>query len=68
MTWAGDKKIQAQELHVGGCELEAKEITTDKAQLVVVHNCTIFLCSLDVGITDDQCRGLSVKEKGHLAW
>ena len=26
---------------------------------VIVHNCTIFLCSLDVGNIDDQCRGPS---------
>ena len=28
-----------------------------------VHNCTIFLCSLDVGNIDDQSRGPSIKEK-----
>ena len=33
----------------------------------IVHNCTIFLCSLDVRDIDDQCRGPSTKEKGHLA-
>ena len=38
----------------------------------VVHNCTIFLCSLDVRNIDvdididDQCRGPSVKEIDHL--
>ena len=32
-----------------------------------VHNCTIFLYSLDVGNLDDQCRGLIIKEKHHLA-
>ena len=30
----------------------------------LVHNCTIFLCSLDV--RNDQCRGPSIKEKDHL--
>ena len=30
-------------------------------------NCTIFLCSLDVGIKDKQCRVPSLKEKDHLA-
>ena len=30
------------------------------------HNCTIFLCSLDDGNKDDQCRGPSIKEKDHL--
>ena len=34
---------------------------------VLVHNCTLFLCSLDVGNIDDQCRGPSKKEKDHLA-
>ena len=29
---------------------------------LVVHNRTIFLCSLD-----DQCRGFSIKEEYHLA-
>ena len=32
----------------------------------LVHNCTIFLCSLDVRNIDDQCRGPNVKEKDHL--
>ena len=33
----------------------------------VVHCCTKFLCSLDVGnIIDDQCRGPSIKGKDHL--
>ena len=31
----------------------------------LVHNCTIFFCSLDV--RNDQCRGPSIKEKDHLA-
>ena len=34
--------------------------------LYLVHNCTIFLCSLDVRNIDDQCRGPNVKEKDHL--
>ena len=33
----------------------------------LLHNCTIFLCSLDVGNIDDQCRVPSIKEKDHLA-
>ena len=33
----------------------------------VVHNCTTFLCSLDVGNIDDQCRGPIIKEKDHRA-
>ena len=33
----------------------------------VVHNCTIFLCSLDVRNIDDQCRGPNIKEKDHIA-
>ena len=36
------------------------------ARKIVVHNCTIFLCSLDVRNIDDQCRGPNVKEKDHL--
>ena len=32
----------------------------------LVHNCTIFFCSLDVRNIDDQCRGPNVKEKDHL--
>ena len=35
----------------------------------LVHHCTIFLCSLVVGNTDDtddQCRGPSIKDKDHL--
>ena len=32
----------------------------------LVHNCTIFLCSLDVGNIDDQSRGPSVKERDCL--
>ena len=34
---------------------------------IIVQNCTIFLCSLDVGHIDDQCRGPSIKGKDHLA-
>ena len=30
-------------------------------------NCLLFLCSLDVGNIDDQCRGTIIKEKDHLA-
>ena len=33
----------------------------------LVHNCTIFLCSLDVGNIDDQCRCPTIKEKDHRA-
>ena len=32
----------------------------------VVHNFTIFLCSLDVRNIDDQSRGPSIKEKDDL--
>ena len=32
----------------------------------LVHNCTISLCSLDVRNIDDQCKGPSITEKGHL--
>ena len=32
----------------------------------LIHNCTIFLCSLDVGNIDDQFRGPSIKEEDHL--
>ena len=35
--------------------------------ILLANNCTILLCSLDVGNIDDQCRGPSVKEKDHLA-
>ena len=31
------------------------------------NNGTIFLYSQDVGNIDDQCRGPSIKKKGHLA-
>ena len=30
--------------------------------ICLVHNCIIFLCSLDVRNTGDQCRGPSIKE------
>ena len=30
--------------------------------LYLVHNCTLFLCSLDVENIDDQCKGSSIKE------
>ena len=33
----------------------------------LVHYCSIYLCSLDVGNIDNQCRGPSIKEKDHLA-
>ena len=32
----------------------------------LVHNCTIFLSSLDIGNIDNQYRGPSIKEKDHL--
>ena len=41
------------------------EVTLRVAQ-IVEHNCTLFLCSLDVGNIGDQCRGASIKEKDHL--
>ena len=33
----------------------------------LVNNCSIFLCSLDVGNIDDQCRVPSINKKDHLA-
>ena len=38
-----------------------------RATTDLVHKRTIFLCSLDVGNIDDQCRGPSIKERYHLA-
>ena len=35
------------------------------ARKMLVHNCNIFLCSLDVR-NYDQCGGPNIKEKGHL--
>ena len=32
----------------------------------LIHNWTIFLCSLDIGNVDDQCRGPRIKEIGQL--
>ena len=32
-----------------------------------VHECTIFLCSLEIGNIHDQCRRPSIQEKDHLA-
>ena len=32
----------------------------------LVHNCTIFFCSVDARNIDDRCRGPSIKEKDHL--
>ena len=42
------------------------EVTIRVAQ-IVEHNCTLFLCSLDVRNIGDQCRVPSIKEKDHLA-
>ena len=42
------------------------EVTIRVAQ-IVEHNCTLFLCSLDVRNKGDQCRVSSIKEKDHLA-
>ena len=39
----------------------------EMALYCLVHNCTIFLCALDVRNIDDQCRGPSIKERDHLA-
>ena len=40
-----------------------------KLPKLLVDNCTIFLCYLDVGNKDDQCRcrGLIIREKDRLA-
>ena len=40
-----------------------------KLPKLLVDNCTIFLCYLDVGSKDDQCRcrGLIIREKDRLA-
>ena len=47
---------------------EAKTKVKKLPKLLVV-NCTIFLCYLDVGSKDDQCRcrGLIIREKDRLA-
>ena len=42
------------------------EVTLRVAQ-IVEHNCTLFLCSLDVRNIGDQCRVPSIREKDHLA-
>ena len=45
------------------------KVESHMCQLIhmLIHNCTIFLCSLDVGNIDDQRRGPTLKEKDHRA-
>ena len=45
-AWPGReiRRSKPQELHVGGCELEAKVITTDKARLIVLHITALYFC------------------------
>ena len=64
--WERNKK------HLKNCECCQTQVTRLNVSFVLsypvlVHNCTLFLCSLDVGNIDDQCRGPSKKEKDHLA-
>ena len=56
--------------HTGGQRYHRKNMSPHRrmalSSMSLVHNCTIFLCSLDVINIDDQCRGPNVKEKDHL--
>ena len=47
---------------------EVKELASvDLSRARLVHNCTIFLCSLDVlDVLDDRGRSIYIKEKDHL--
>ena len=47
--------------------LAVEDVNTKSDDVVEVHKYTLFLCSLDVGNIDDQCRGSSIKERDHLA-
>ena len=43
-------------------------VNTKSVDVVDVHKYTLFLCSLDVGNIEDQCRGIcSIMETDHLA-
>ena len=49
--------------------MKTKSHTNFQSNTIIVHNCTIFLCSLCFGNIDDhdQCRGPSIMEKDYLA-
>ena len=49
------------------CKKHPSKKNNGMADDLEVYICTVYMCSLDVGNIDDQCRGPSVKEKDHLA-
>ena len=51
---------------IGGT-LAVEDVNTKSDDVVEVHKYTLFLCSLDVGNIDDQCRGPIIMETDHLA-
>ena len=59
----GGQKTVSQKSNFGNSYC-TKLILGPGAYRNLVHNCTIFLCSLDV--RNDQCRGPSIKERHHL--
>ena len=56
--------IDCELIGIGGWQ---EDFDASLPTLGLVHNCILFVCSLDVGyIVDDQCRGPSIREKDHL--
>ena len=51
---------------IGGT-LAVEDVNTKSDDVVEVHKYTLFLCSLDVGNIDDQCRGPIIMETDHPA-
>ena len=48
--------------------LTAEDVNAKSDDVVEIHKYTFFLCPLDVGNIDDQCRGIcSTMETDHLA-
>ena len=61
----GHKSVQLQNLSFlsGRCH----PLLLPNFPKCLIHNCTIFLCSLDVGNIDDQFRCTGTEEKDHPA-
>ena len=63
-TWEEESRQHKGALSIVRVDFDQFLLSMSTFQLV--HNCTIFLSSLDIGNIEDQCRGLSQKEKDHL--
>ena len=63
-TWEEERRQHKGALSIVRVDFDQFLLFMSTFQLV--HNCTIFLSSLDIGNIDNQYRGPSIKENDHL--